>query len=70
MDFGIQMGGGGVHGQGRGSPPLCFLTFYLKTELTPCVFEVFWISEFPVPVRERLPKGNLPLSEVPPSEYI
>ena len=33
-------------------------------------FEVFWTSGFPVPVRERLPQGNLPLSEVPPSEYI
>ena len=47
-----------------------FLTFCSKSELTPCVFEVFWISGFPVPVRERLPKGNLPLSEVPPSEYL
>jgi hypothetical protein len=34
----------------KGFPPLCFLTFYLKTELAPCVFEVLWISGFPVPV--------------------
>ena len=32
---------------------MCFLTFDLKTELAPCVFEVFRISGFPVPVRER-----------------
>ena len=30
-----------------------FLTFDRKTELAPLVFEVFWISGFPVPVRER-----------------
>ncbi len=53
-----------------GSPGMCFLIFCSKSELTPCVFEVFWISGFPVPVRERLPKGNLPLSEVPPSEHL
>ena len=72
MDFGIQLGGWGgwVPRGGGGFPPLCFVTFYLKSELTPCVFEVFWISGFPVPVRERLPEGNLPLSEVPPSEYL
>ena len=49
---------------------MCFSAFDLKTELAPCVFEVFRISGFPVPVRERLPKGNLPLSEVSPSDYL
>ena len=60
----------GSHGDGEPSRACVFLTFCSKSELTPCVFEVFWISGFPVPVRERLPKGNLPLSEVPPSEHL
>ena len=42
---------------------MCFSTFYFKTRQTQCVFEVFWISAFSVPLREILPEGNLPLSE-------
>ena len=55
---------------GGGFPSICVLILSLKTELAQFVFEVFWISGLPVPVRERLPKGNLPLSDVPPSEHI
>ena len=49
----------------RGSSALCFSTFGPKLELTPLVSEVFRISGFPVPLRARLPIGNLPLSEAP-----
>ena len=36
-----------------GVAPLCFLTFYLESELTPLVVEFFQISGFLVLVRER-----------------
>ena len=53
----------------RGSPLLCLAAFGHKTELTPCVYQHFWVSGFPVPMRERLPEGNLPLSEDVSEEY-
>ncbi len=62
----------GASGTWRGARALALRlsTIDPKSELTPLVFQHFQISGFLVPVRERLPKGNQPLSEVPPSEYL
>jgi hypothetical protein len=46
-----------------GSPLLCLAALANRTEVTPCVYQHFWTCGFPVPLRERLPKGNLPLTE-------
>ena len=47
---------GGTNGGGRStSPPVCFSTFWLKTAISPSVFDVFRFTGFPVPVRERFP---------------
>ena len=51
------------------SPGMCLAALAHKTELTPSVFQHFRISGFPVPMRERLPKGNLPLSEDVSEDY-
>ena len=48
---------------------MCLAAFPHKLVLTPCVYQHFRISGFPVPMRERLPKGNLPLSEDVSEEY-
>ena len=57
VDFGSRQGlPGGVNRRGgTASPPVCFSTFWLITVISPCVFDVFRITEFRYRWRERFP---------------